>query len=403
MEEKILKIFCNKKTHLCRAGEIVEFTISGENVTEAQIILSIDGEAVLSSERKTLPAKVKGALPFPGFLRCCATADDGIKASCGVGVEPENILSLAMEPDDFDLFWENTFREFGKIPASFRKTFLKEQDHFHIYQLEIANLNDQKAYGMLAIPEIEKEKEKVPLLVNFPGGEAFFNENGFADYVKKVQTAMKRKTAVLLFQLPPYPPQKDKETASAKHQEFLQSIGEKRYVFYGLDAPEHFYARSGICGCVGLLKQAAALPEIDRENIFYHGLSHGGAFGLFLACFSGVLKRAFCGVPDFGDVAGFLAGRHNTDSMAFEFRKNWQTLLYFDTSFCAKRITIPVMIGVGFTDELCPPTGVYAIYNALQGEKCIYNKIHHGHSDAPNGYDEATWTFLTPDRKTQRY
>ena len=69
----------------------------------------------------------------------------------------------------------------------------------------------------------------------------------------------------------------------------------------------------------------------------------------------------------------------------------------FFTLLCngAKRITIPIMIGVGFTDELCPPIGGYAIYNALQGEKCIYNKIHHGHSDAPDGYDEATWNFLT--------
>ena len=99
-------------------------------------------------------------------------------------------------------------------------------------------------------------------------------------------------------------------------------------------------------------------------------------------------------MPDFGDVGGFLAGRHPTDCNAPEFREHWRTLLYFDTSFCARRITCPVFMGVGFVDTACPATEVYSIYNALQGPKFMFNKIENGHGDAPPEYHPMHQTWL---------
>ena len=69
-----------------------------------------------------------------------------------------------------------------------------------------------------------------------------------------------------------------------------------------------------------------------------------------------------------------------------EYRSHLETLLYFDTSYAARRITIPVMIGVGFEDTLCPPSAVYTIYNELRGPKFIFNKICHGHAGGPPEY-----------------
>ena len=130
----------------------------------------------------------------------------------------------------------------------------------------------------------------------------------------------------------------------------------------------------------------AARDDINSNAIIYSGASHGGGFGLYYCCFSKHIKAAFCGVPNFGDIAGFLAGRHTTDSNAPEFRGHVETRKYFDSAFCARRITVPVFIGVGFVDAACAPTAVYAIYNNLAGPKMIYNKINHGHGDAPGDY-----------------
>ena len=91
-------------------------------------------------------------------------------------------------------------------------------------------------------------------------------------------------------------------------------------------------------------------------------------------------------MPNFGDRAGFLSGRHTPDSNSPQYRSHLDTLLYFDASFAARRITIPVMIGVGFTDLFCPPSAVYTIYNELRGPKFIFNKIKYGHAGSPPEY-----------------
>ena len=63
--------------------------------------------------------------------------------------------------------------------------------------------------------------------------------------------------------------------------------------------------------------------------------------------------------------------------------------------YFAPDIKCPVLVGVGFHDRSCPPTGVYSFYNALpEGNKRIFNKIHHGHGDSPEGYSAATWKFI---------
>jgi len=38
---------------------------------------------------------------------------------------------------------------------------------------------------------------------------------------------------------------------------------------------------------------------------------------------------------------------------------------------------------VGFIDTTCPPTSVYAAYNALRGPKEIFHDIKAGHTNTP--------------------
>ena len=112
------------------------------------------------------------------------------------------------------------------------------------------------------------------------------------------------------------------------------------------------------------------------------------------AAFSGKIKAAFFGVPNFGDRGGFLDGRHTPDSNSPEYRKHVETLQYFDTAYAARRIEIPVMIGVGFIDKACLPTAVYSICNELRGPKIILPKIRNGHGDSPPEYHEMTRLWL---------
>ncbi len=373
----------SRKSHLVRVNEPFEFIITASKPQKLKVVVSLDGEAVLLKTIVTPPASIPAVLPHPGFVRCAVSS---FKAGsepvlCGVGVEPDQLRPLVPEPADYDAFWEQTQKELNAIPADFKMTGIGEDETFRYYRISCANLNGQRAYGLLSLPR--DPAVKMPLVVTFPGGEAFVSEDRIRGSMKDL---MGFECARLIFQLPPYPPEKTIEKARARHQKFLKQIGLPRYVFYGIEDRTRFYARTGVAGCLRLLDETLKLPGLDPDRVVYCGSSHGGGFGIFLAAFSDKIKAAFCGVPNFGDRAGFLAGRHTPDSNSPQYRSHLDTLLYFDASFAARRITIPVMIGVGFTDLFCPPSAVYTIYNELRGPKFIFNKIKFGHAGSPPEY-----------------
>ena len=50
----------------------------------------------------------------------------------------------------------------------------------------------------------------------------------------------------------------------------------------------------------------------------------------------------------------------------------------------ASRIDCPTIFSVGFLDDACPPTGIYAAYNSLGGPKEINNEVTTGHIHTEN-------------------
>lgn len=397
MENIQIQIECLPHSHLCHTGEQICFRISSDRKIPLDVELSVDAETILQKSTVIAPAVFKSSLPFPGFLRCTVSAE-GVKKECAVGVDPEQIRPLLPEPEDFDLFWKNAFQKLQNTPDDFKIFQDCSAEGFDIFRIDCATVNDLRSYAFLALPE--NTNGKVPLHVMFGGGEAYVSSEVFRNCLREASTPGKTRCAFLLFHLPPYPPEDTCENARSRHTEFLAKNGLKRYVYSGLDSPEKFYAYPAILGGVRLLELVSQLPEINEEAIVYSGASHGGGFGLYFCCFSKLIKAAFCGVPNFGDIAGILAGRHQPDSNAPEFRQHIETRKYFDTSYCAKRITCPVYIGVGFVDNACAPTAVYAIFNNLAGPKMIFNKINHGHGDSPPEYAPMWKIWLEEHIKT---
>jgi cephalosporin-C deacetylase-like acetyl esterase len=400
MSDPFLKVTASPASHLVHVGEEVEFSIEALPGTEVHVEFSIDGETVLRSFDITTPAlkdipwKGSFALPHPGFLRCTATAPGLGPVYCGVGVDPDQLKPMIPEPADFDLFWKTAFDKARKIPVDLKQKKVGEWKDFSLYLLDCANVDSQRAYAYLALPD--KVEKPLPLVVNFCGGDSYTCQEIFEEYVEKVQSQMGFTAAVLQFHLPPYEPCVLRSEHEQVQQDYMKSIGLRRYVYKGLDDPEQYYAYSGIIGCVRLLEAVAAFPEIDRSRIGYHGSSHGGAFGFYLGCFFPEFKALFCGVPDYGDVGSFKGGRSKPVCSSPEAREKWEALLYFDAAFCARRIDSDCLVSAGFIDRSCSPTSVYVIYNSLRCPKMIYNKIHHGHSDpdAPPDFVDFTWLWL---------
>ncbi len=55
------------------------------------------------------------------------------------------------------------------------------------------------------------------------------------------------------------------------------------------------------------------------------------------------------------------------------------TLGYVDGAHLARRASVPALFSVALIDPVCPPSSVYAAYNAWAGEKRIEEYPHNGH------------------------
>jgi cephalosporin-C deacetylase-like acetyl esterase len=74
---------------------------------------------------------------------------------------------------------------------------------------------------------------------------------------------------------------------------------------------------------------------------------------------------------------------------------------YIDAVNCATRCHADAIVSAGFIDRTCPPTSVYAAYNALRGKKEMINRPKMGHA-APTEIQQQFWKALEKHRATKR-
>ena len=111
------------------------------------------------------------------------------------------------------------------------------------------------------------------------------------------------------------------------------------------------------------------------------------------------------GVPAGSDHSGMVAGRvagwprivpivdGKPEPKALEAAR------YFDNmNFAAHTKAKAAFVTVGFIDTTCPPSSVYAAYNAIPlKDKTIYHDIGYGHASSPAAYGamaEATRAYV---------
>ena len=392
MEE--LSVVSDRPSHIYRVGETVIFRITGPAESMANVELSCDGEAVLQTLQVKTPAEVPFALSSPGVLRCTVRVPGQKRKMCAVAFDPEQIQAVLPEPDDFSAFWQQGLTDLAAIPADFKMTLREDVStpEAEIYELECANVNSSRHYGFLRLP---KTSAKLPLLVYVEGAGPGQSLETFQEHCGNVRKFMRHPVAALTIGVHAYKPADSTAAHKEQQAEYLRNLGVRSYWLEGLgkDNRETFLYRA-ILGGVRMIDEVVKLPAIDASRVAYLGASQGGAFGLYLTALSPHLKAAFCGVPCFGDVGGFLLGRHPTQSSIPELREHWSQMRYFDTVNFARRINVPVFISIGFIDTSCPPASVFPIYNALNGPKLLFNKVINGHGDAPIEYEALTWYWV---------
>ena len=165
----------------------------------------------------------------------------------------------------------------------------------------------------------------------------------------------------------------------------------------GIADPETYYYRRLYVDAVRAVETAAALPGVDAERIGVAGRSQGGALALAAAALAPELVRLchadvpfLCDIergmevapdPPYTELVRYLAVNPELEDAV----RN--TVRHVDNALLATRIAAPTLVAVGLMDPICPPSTVFAAYNAIAAPKDVV-VFPFGDHDVPTSHAE---------------
>lgn len=384
-----LTVASDRKDAVYAKGDAVKFRIGlkldGKGVDGAEIAWTTtkDGVPPNNSGKVNLASgsgEVSARLEEAGFLQCRASfkSPDGktITAMGGAAVDPLKIAPSMPVPDDFDAFWAAQKKQLAAVPVNARLTPVKwPSTSVEAFDLQADSIGAPVS-GYFVRPVSAKPKSLPIILTVHGAGVRNSSLGGAAGWAAKGFLAMD----INAHGLP-----------NGEDTPFYTDLanGElKDYRTRGKESRDTVYFRGMFLRLVRALDVLTAQPEWDGRTVVVHGSSQGGYQSIVAAGLDPRVTFFAAGVPAGCDHTGFKVGRINgwpkfiatgekpADNVVDAVR-------YYDVVNFATRAKVQGIVTVGFIDTTCPPSSVYAAYNALPGKKAIFNDIPSGHTNSP--------------------
>ena len=383
-----LTVAAEKADALYRRGEDVRFMIqvTGEGAAfgsgDVAWTLSKDGLPPHQSGIVKLhegKATITGVLNEPGFLQCrvklegATGVDAGGSVLVGAGVDPREIKPSLPVPGDFDEYWSELKGRLAKVPMNPKLVEvvspIKNGDAF---DLKLDSVGAPVS-GYFVRPRGAAPKSLPAILTVHGAGVRSSSLGGSGGWAAQGFLALDINAHGL--------PNGEKE-------EFYKALADgelKDYRVRGRESRDTIYFQGMFLRLVRAIDFLTSQPEWDGGVMVVHGSSQGGAQSIVAAGLDPRVTFYAAGVPAMCDHTGFKAGRINgwpkfiatgetpDDSIVSAVR-------YYDAMNFAARIRVPGVMTVGFIDATCPPTSVYAAFNAVAAKKDIFNDPPSGHS-----------------------
>ena len=161
----------------------------------------------------------------------------------------------------------------------------------------------------------------------------------------------------------------------------------------GILDPAEYYYRRLFTDVVRTLEAAREIDLVDASRLVVLGGSQGGGMSIAAAGLAPMAGIELLGaLPDVPFLCHFARAVEITDSYPYKevstylamfpdrVERAYATLSYFDGVNFAKRARCPALFSVALMDQICPPSTVYAAYNAWgHDDKDIRVYLHNGH------------------------
>ncbi len=398
--EKLVKVIvgCDKEDWSYKIGQTPKFNVmilkNGSLLKNIKIKYSIGPEKMKPTKVDSLVSSTGmaefngGSMSSEGFLRCIVTVNvNGLEYRnlATAAFEPEKILPIVEMPNDFNAFWTNAKDELSKIPVDAKMTLLPERctEKVNVYHVNIQNFKKDgttRLYGILTVP---KKEGKYPALLRVPGA-------GVRPYYGDVKTAAK---GVIVLEIGIHGISVIMEPSVYAD---MSAGWLNQYWQYNLDNRDMYYYKRVFLGCVRANDFIYTLPQFDGSNLAVEGGSQGGALSIVTAALDPRVKYAAPTYPAMADMVGYTANRaggwpHTFDKNLFPHHitaEKIKTAAYYDVVNFAKQLTIPVHYSLGYNDETCPPTSMYAAYNSIKSPKELKLYLETGHWNFPEESDD---------------
>ncbi|GAA3343097.1 acetylxylan esterase [Curtobacterium pusillum] len=286
--------------------------------------------------------------------------------------------SAQVDPDDFDAFWADTLGAARRHPVIARMepvdVGLRTID---VYDLRFRGFDGEEIAAWVRIPR--NAEGPLPAVVQFHGygrgrGDAVENLLWASAGLVHVEMDTRGQGWSGSRGLTP-----DRTSAGPQMPGFVTR---------GIEDPDDYYYRRVYTDAVRAVEAARSLDAVASDRVAVHGISQGGGIALAVAGLVPDLTQVVARVPflcdfprasvitdrlPFREISDYLA--HYRDRTELVHR----TLAYFDGVNFARRAQAPALITVALMDAVCPPSTVYAAYNAYAGPKRLCTWTYNGH------------------------
>lgn len=259
-------------------------------------------------------------------------------------------------PKGFEAFWRATYDEArATLPRPSLRQIKSDKPDLEVFEVDFDGIGGFRVGGWLTRPVKEKPRRGVVFGHGYGGREGpDLNVPGPA--------------AVTLF-----------PCGRGFHRSARADLpaSSPQHVIRGIEKPEtylHRFCVADIWSAVSALTELA--PEV-AGCIDYIGTSFGGGIGAMSLPWEPRFRRAFLGVPSFGNhplrvTLPCVGSGEAVRQLYLRKPEILQTLAFFDSAVSSTFTHIPVLVSCALFDPAVPPPGQFCVYNALAGAKELY-------------------------------